>query len=249
MISLINLLVFIPIYSTGYPKDIKELEDPNKNIQWLALLTVMNITAVDNKIIAIYVIMTIVYTLCSFIFMYFYWKKSLDWRYKKHSHTEKFMDHDVALHSLMVTNLPTEVNLRSMNAKLKMVFERIFPEKVITAKAIAKLDDLYSMALRLRDLKKEFRYYKMLNKNANEKGEPRKTIKKRKGCFRGAQKHDAEEYYKAKIKKKIREIRKERERKLKINGGFGFITFISNIQVKKCLYKNDFKRLIMENLT
>lgn len=51
----------------------------------------------------------------------------MDWRYKKHSHTEKFLDHDIALHSLMVANLPTEVNVKAMTEKLKMVFDKIFP--------------------------------------------------------------------------------------------------------------------------
>ena len=33
------------------------------------------------------------------------------------------------------------------------------------------------------------------------------------------------------------------------NGGFGFVTFQSNLQVKKCLMTSHFKKLIMENLS
>lgn len=69
----------------------------------------------------------------------------------------------------MITNLPTEVNLISMSKKIKSVFEKVFPDsKVISAKAIGKLDELYVLALRLKDLKKEYRYYKSQNKKALE---------------------------------------------------------------------------------
>ena len=72
--------------------------------------------------------MMISYTVAAFVFMFFYWKMSMDWRYRKHSHKEKFLDQDIALHSIMVTNLPTDVNLMTMQKRLKSVFERIFPD-------------------------------------------------------------------------------------------------------------------------
>ena len=226
------------------------MQDDKERPIILALLTVMNITNNEDKVLAIFVIMMVSFTVSAYVFMFFYWKMSADWRYRKHSHKEKFMDYDIALHSLMITNLPTEVNMPSMSKKIRLVFERIFPDsKVISAKAIGKLDELYNMAMKLRNLKKEYRYYKMLNKKLEEKGLPRKTLKKRRGCFKGSVKYDAEEYYKTKIKKKVRDIKAERERKMKTNGGFGFVTFISNLQVKKCLHKNHFKTLIMDHLT
>lgn len=88
----------------------------------------MNITGVEAKQVSIYVIMTVVYTVAALVFMFYYWKKSLEWRYRKHSHDEKFLDHDLALHSLMVTGLPSEVNVNAMSSKLRLVFEKIFPE-------------------------------------------------------------------------------------------------------------------------
>lgn len=72
--------------------------------------------------------MKFTYTVCAFVFMYFYWKKSNKWRYKEHRHDEKFLDHDIALHSLMITNLPTEVSLNTMSKRLRFVFEKIFPD-------------------------------------------------------------------------------------------------------------------------
>lgn len=89
----------------------------------------------------------------------------------------------------------------------------------------------------------------MHNKKLLEKGKPRSTIKKRKRCFSAGIKYDAVEYYRDKIKKKIREIQEERDKKMKTNGGFGFVTFLSNLQVKKCLHKNHFKTMIMDTLT
>lgn len=90
----------------------------------------------------------ITYTVAAYVFMFFYWKMSADWRYRKHSHKERFLDYDIALHSLIITNLPTEINLNSMSKRIRLVFEKIFPDsKVISAKAIAKLDELYNMAV------------------------------------------------------------------------------------------------------
>ena len=88
-----------------------------------------------------------------------------------------------------------------------MVFERIFPDgKVISARVVGKLDLLYEMALKLRELKKNYAYYKRENKALAEKGKPRATIKKRKRCFSAGIKYDAVDYFRDKIKKKIRDI-------------------------------------------
>jgi hypothetical protein len=89
----------------------------------------------------------------------------------------------------------------------------------------------------------------MLNKKLEAEGKPRKVYKKRRGCFKGSQKYDAEEYFKNKIKKKLLQMKEEKLRKNKTNGGFGFVTFISNLQVKKCLFQGEFKRMIMDNLS
>lgn len=101
----------------------------------------MNITDNDSKLLAIFVIMMLGFTFAAYTFMFFYWKMSADWRYRKHSHKERFLDYDIALHSLMITNLPTEQNMASMSRKIRLVFERIFPDgKVVSARAVGKLD-------------------------------------------------------------------------------------------------------------
>ena len=86
----------------------------------------MNVTGNQQKVILIYFIMSTFYVVAAFIFMYFYWRRSLEWRYKKHSHKEKFMDHDIALHSIMVTHLDKNIDMETMNEHLQLVFTRIF---------------------------------------------------------------------------------------------------------------------------
>jgi len=54
-------------------------------------------------------------------------------------------------------------------------------------------------------------------------------LKKREAWFEPISRVDAEVYYFQKIKEKSREIREEKIRVLKRNGGFGFVTFISNL--------------------
>ena len=87
----------------------------------------MNITGSNNKILAAYTLMILLYTLLALVFVYFYWLKSISWRFmKKHSHKQKFYENDVALHTLMVTGLPTDTQHKKMADTLRNVFERLF---------------------------------------------------------------------------------------------------------------------------
>lgn len=125
-LTVFNFAVLVPIYLTGYPESEKDVQDSNGDTALIALLTEMNITGHKEKVTAVYFLMTGVYVASALIFMFFYWKRSVQWRYKKHSHKDKFMDHDIALHSIMITNLDKEVDLETMQENLKLVFERLF---------------------------------------------------------------------------------------------------------------------------
>jgi hypothetical protein len=100
----------------------------------------LNITGSPDKISAAFSLIMVLYVLGSFTMMFFYWKKSVDWRAKKHSHSDKFLDHDIALHSIMITNLSPDVSIKQMNINIKLVFEKIFTDKVISVKTIGKMD-------------------------------------------------------------------------------------------------------------
>ena len=244
-ITLVNLLVFIPVYASGSPADIKDVEDENNNVVALLLVSVMNITGHGDKQVAVYAIMLLFYSASAFLFMFSYWKKSNLWRYKEHAHDGAFLDHDVALHSLMVTNLPTQVPLPEMSRRLRLVFERLFPDaRLVAAKAVAKLDGLFALASRLRALKKDLRYFRRLNQAG-----PRKQLRKRRRCCRESETVDAEDHTREKIRKKLRDIKRARALSVRTNGGFGFVSFISNLQVKKCLYKNEYKALVCAGLS
>ena len=105
ILTILNCAIFMPIYITGYPANENDVKDKEGRTSLISLITIINITGYKEKVMAIYVLMTSIYVLCVFGFMYFYWKRSVEWRYKKHSHKDKFMDHDIALHSIMITNL------------------------------------------------------------------------------------------------------------------------------------------------
>lgn len=176
--------------------------------------------------VSVFVTMNVIYTSIALVLLFFYWKKSIDWRYRKHSHREPFKDHDIALHSILVQNLPVTIPAKKMSVILKNVFNKVFPDsRVVSAKALLKLDELYKKACHLREYKKNYRYYRKMNEDLLKEGKDKKEIKVRKGCFRGAQKYDAEDYYKDKILQKSREIRDTRRKLEKYNGGLGFVTF------------------------
>jgi hypothetical protein len=121
-----------------------------------------------------------------------------------------------------------------MSQKLKMVFEKLFPEcKVVNAKVIPRLDELFTKAVKLRKYRKLHRFYKHKNNESKPDGSKpeRRLIKKWRGlcCCKKVEVYDAEKHYREKIINLSKEIRIEREKKLKYNGGFGFVTFISNL--------------------
>ena len=48
----------------------------------------------------------ILYTTGAFTLMYFYWRKSMAWRYREHKHSEPFYENDLSLHTVLVQGLP-----------------------------------------------------------------------------------------------------------------------------------------------
>lgn len=81
-------------------------------------------------------LMFLLYTISSFIFMYFYWRKSMSWRHRAHSHDTRFYEHDISLHTIMVRNLPEIHSTQEMSEILKEVFSSLFgARKVIMARA------------------------------------------------------------------------------------------------------------------
>ena len=65
------------------------------------------------------------YTISAFIFMYFYWKKSTEWRYKKHSHSGQFYEHDISLHTIMIEKIPSTIPTKDLNKMLEEFFTKL----------------------------------------------------------------------------------------------------------------------------
>ena len=106
----------------------------------------------------------------------------------------------------MVTNIDRSIPLKEATATVESIFKQLFPgDKVISTKMVARMDKLYLKAKQLRELKKQYRYYRNLNRENEEmaaNGEcklERKTFKKRKNCLMGTLKYDTEDYYKFSI--------------------------------------------------
>lgn len=71
--------------------------------------------------------------------MYFYWKRSVEWRYKKHSHKQQFVDHDIALHSIIVSNINTQLDMETSRNNLNLIFSKVFPDgRVVSTRAIGR---------------------------------------------------------------------------------------------------------------
>jgi hypothetical protein len=86
ILTIVNFAIFVPIYITGTPNDHTDVEDSEGNTCLLALITITNITGKTPKVQLVYFLINSIYLALALGFMYFYWRRSVEWRYKKHSH-------------------------------------------------------------------------------------------------------------------------------------------------------------------
>ncbi len=111
-------------------------------------VTVINVSANDAKVAGTFSLIVILTSSMSFMMCFFYWKKSSQWKYRKHSHQEKFLDYDIALHSLMIEGIPKNIPYLVINEKFKNAFSKMFPAdnpKVVNAKVIGKFDSVFKL--------------------------------------------------------------------------------------------------------
>lgn len=72
---------------------------------------------------------------------------SYNWRNKEHSHNTKFMDQDIAMHSIILTNIDKSIPAKKMSEIIFTTFDKLFPgNKVVCVKVHPRLDNLYKMA-------------------------------------------------------------------------------------------------------
>jgi hypothetical protein len=163
-ITMFNFLVFLPIYITGDPAKIEDIKDKGGQTVLLALFTSINISGNSDKQLSVFVLMIILYTIGAFVLIFFYWRKSVNWRYRKHSHQETFYDQDIALHTVIVTHLPKNIPAMIMTNKLREVFSNIYSDqKVVSTRCGPVFIDLYKRALTLRNKKRKYRFIKFTN--------------------------------------------------------------------------------------
>jgi hypothetical protein len=91
-ISVINLVFFLPLYATGYPIDANLVTDNQGIRSFICRITALNISGSKAKLTLAFTTLFAVYTVGSFAMLFSYWKKSMEWSEKKHSHEEKFLD-------------------------------------------------------------------------------------------------------------------------------------------------------------
>lgn len=125
----------------------------------MALITALNITGTDWKCTLAYSLMTFFYTIFCYALIYQFWKKSITWKYEKHSHHKKFREIDVAKHSIIITGLPENVSANDMTLKVKTMFEKMYgSDHVISARVQIRCDELYQNVKKLISIKKEYDY-------------------------------------------------------------------------------------------
>jgi Cytosolic domain of 10TM putative phosphate transporter len=134
----------------------------------------------------------------------------------------------------MITGLPKNIPYDEINLKFKEAFDKMFAPAgttVVNAKVIGKFDTVYKLCQKLKNQKESYSYYKRFNKSNSK----RATVIKVQGWCRADMKYDAEDYFREKILKTTQTINELKVEKLKVNSGIGFVTFLSNSDLKSCL--------------
>lgn len=100
------MAALVPIYLTGYPLTPEHISDPNRVFSLIMMMTFNNISGNTEKIKWSYLIIMVAYTVLSLGFILVYWKKSQKWKVAKTTQDSRFMEHDIALHSIVIKKLP-----------------------------------------------------------------------------------------------------------------------------------------------
>lgn len=79
--TVLSMLIVIPIYLTGKANKDDSPVDVAEYVG-LSRITILNITADEIKPAIIFCIIFVLYTNIALIMLFFYWKKSLEWRYR-----------------------------------------------------------------------------------------------------------------------------------------------------------------------
>ena len=83
----------------------------------------------------------------------------------------------------------------------------------------------------------------------NEKTNERSTIVRGGKCGCRGKQSDAVEHYQRRIVELCEEIQREKDQRMSYNSGVGFVTFVSRLQVSRCLDKKDYHDLAMAHLS
>lgn len=141
--------MIIPVYISGSPLA-SDLINQTVDFSSLQVPTILNITGNNSKVALIFAFIFVTQTGMALAMVYYYWKKSNLWRYRSHSHTQPFKDHDVAIHSILITEIPQKLPSSEATLKLISAFDKMFPpcgSKVLNAKVVGKQNKLYKLCL------------------------------------------------------------------------------------------------------
>jgi Late exocytosis, associated with Golgi transport len=126
IVTMMNLLIVIPIYAFGDNTG-QEMYNHHGELVLVRLLSLLNIKHDDSKVAIVFTFNMFFYTLMTLYLMKTYWYKSYNWRHKEHSHTIKFLDYDISMHSIMIKNIDSSVPAAEMTEIIKRIFEKLFP--------------------------------------------------------------------------------------------------------------------------
>lgn len=86
ILTVVNLVFIIPVYMSGYPSEEDSQQQLGDLYSYLYVVTILNVSAKEGKVASSFSMMVILSSTLTFTMVYFYLKKSGQWKYKKHTH-------------------------------------------------------------------------------------------------------------------------------------------------------------------
>lgn len=245
--AIFGFIVLVPIYATGDPEKPSLVYDETAGMKIaLLLISIVNCTKIQAKVAVSFGIILIFYTSAIFFFIFLFWKRSLRWRFREMKQNHSYSDSEIAQQSIFISHLPQTVSMKVMKIRIQECFEKLFsPEKVVSVRVIPKMDDLLERGERLKINKEKLAYYKQ----KFEVTRIRPMVNQGGCCLCGRISVDAIDYFTMSVEKDTEYIRREKGNRAECNSGMAVVTFVSRLQVSRCLDNSDFRQLAIERLS
>lgn len=139
LLSVINCAIMIPIFATGHP-----LQGLPDNID-LSKVTVVNALGSDSKVWVAFVFVY-VNSAAAYLMIYLFWRTTQRFSFYNYKSSTNFTKTDISLHTLLIRNIPRNIDPQLASAELLKVLQGTYFENILKVRVTGDYNDLQKEA-------------------------------------------------------------------------------------------------------